>query len=519
LHVTVEATSGRQITVESLQLTSGVFHDRMYEFTDLGHFAGKTFIKYSNDDKMTDNLHVMTKLRTTEPATVFIVKLDSHSLPWLNTEGFATSGFHGVAFSGVRETRHKEWDPSLLTVDHFAASSVWSKTFPAGTISIPGNNGGAGSFLIFMDRPSTDNQYDSRLTAYWESGDCGVHGNDWNWGWCAHTAGHCQLTVETDLCPSGEAELAEFQGTGQVNSFSMDGCNYFYHAQYRCVQIPQQVHGQTEFVGCYVDDSNRDLGDMVGTRDDDGTNSFEKCRARCGDHVYMSLQFGGECFCSNSYATSGVYEVRPESECNMNHLDCTSHSYNCGGTWRNAIYQINHPTHWNMIAHHDYQAYDFFPPTVKDTFTFNAHDETSALFMNIGNLVPADYLRDGKYHFRLVFTDVQSAHTPCEVPGSTPSGTQEAEWTQTSWLTEEEVTGFEVISPSNLDYDRGEGCAFTGLAKSNTPQTAIDGSHNHVYWFQSVGSTTSWNVPGVGGGIPAFFGAMGQTMTLYIQSA
>jgi hypothetical protein len=149
----VEATSGRTITVESLQMNTGVFHDREYNFDSLGHFTGKTFIKYSNDDKHTDHIHVMTKMRTVEPLTVYIVKLESQSLPWLQAEGYERSSYTGVSFSGVRETRHKEWDSSLLTTDHFAAEAVWSKTFPAGTISIPGNNGGDGSFLIFLDRP------------------------------------------------------------------------------------------------------------------------------------------------------------------------------------------------------------------------------------------------------------------------------------------------------------------------------------------------------------------------------
>jgi len=227
---------------------SGVFHDREYNFDSLGHFQGKTFIKYSNDDKMTDHLHVMTKLRTLEPTTVFIVKLDHHGLPWLEMEGYTPSSYAGVSFSGVRETRHKEWDPSLLTTDHFAASAVYSKTFPAGTISIPGNNGGDGSFLIFLDKINPEDEFDSRLSAYWESGNCGVHGNDWNWGWCGNQAGNCPLTVATDLCLSGEAELAAYHGTGAANSYTRDGCNYFWHAQYRCtVHVePTHCYGTTE---------------------------------------------------------------------------------------------------------------------------------------------------------------------------------------------------------------------------------------------------------------------------------
>jgi len=152
LQVTVEATSGRTITVESLQMSSGVFHDREYEFDSLGDFQGKTFIKYSNDDKAIDKDHVMTKIRTLEPVTVFIVKLGDYNMEWLQTGGWTQSHHAGVSFSGVRETRHKEWDPSLLTTDRFEATSVYSKTFPAGTISIPGNQGTDGSFLIFLEK-------------------------------------------------------------------------------------------------------------------------------------------------------------------------------------------------------------------------------------------------------------------------------------------------------------------------------------------------------------------------------
>jgi hypothetical protein len=346
IQLTVEATSGRTITVETLQTHTSVFHDREYTFDTIGHFQGKTFIKYSNDDKVTDHLKVMTKIRTLEPLTVYIVKLDADSLPWLAGEGYSSSAFSGVSFSGVRSTRDKEWDPSLLTTDRFDAFGVYSKTFPAGTISIPGNSGGDGSFLIFVDRPSADDEYDSRLQAYWDSGICGVHGEDHNWGWCHHQQGNCPLSVATDICPSGTAELAAFHGTGAQNSYTRDGCNYFYLAQYRCsphVEVP--VNGEAEFVGCFVDDGNRDLGDMVGTAGDANTNTFALCRERCGDHTYMSLQFGGECFCSNTYGTAAQYTQVDESECsgqNGNAIEpCHSNSYNCGGTWRNAVYQIN----------------------------------------------------------------------------------------------------------------------------------------------------------------------------------
>ena len=95
------ATSGLTITVESLQQHTGVFHDRDNNFDSLAHFTGKTFIKYSNDDKFTDHEHVMTKIRTAEPLTVYIVKLEAHSLPWLQTEGYERLSYSGVSFSGI----------------------------------------------------------------------------------------------------------------------------------------------------------------------------------------------------------------------------------------------------------------------------------------------------------------------------------------------------------------------------------------------------------------------------------
>jgi hypothetical protein len=81
---------------------------------------------------------------------------------------------------------------------------------------------------------------------------------------------------------------------------------------------------------------------MVGNRDNANTNTFELCRAACGDSIYMSLQYGGECFCADQYGNGEQYAQVDESECNAVVEPCRSSSYNCGGTWRQAIYQINH---------------------------------------------------------------------------------------------------------------------------------------------------------------------------------
>ena len=42
-------------SLSRLSTSTGAFHDREYAFGSLGYFTGKTFIKYSNDDTLTDD--------------------------------------------------------------------------------------------------------------------------------------------------------------------------------------------------------------------------------------------------------------------------------------------------------------------------------------------------------------------------------------------------------------------------------------------------------------------------------
>ena len=137
------------------------------------------------------DFHQTKKIRKVEPSTVHLVKLADHGLPWLIGQGFTPSVNVGLSFHGQRvinrddvagegeDTRHKEWhsetrkaehgwdsDPNppngydwsqwnINTDDSYDLSSVYSKTFQAGTSSLPGNNGCVGSFLIFHERPSS----------------------------------------------------------------------------------------------------------------------------------------------------------------------------------------------------------------------------------------------------------------------------------------------------------------------------------------------------------------------------
>jgi len=148
--IEVQSTSGRPISVVTPQVGSNTFHDRDYVFRSLGSMRDLSQVMYSNDDKVTDFSHIMTQIRINEPMTVYIVKLEEKSLPWLETEGYTQQRRReGVTFSGTHTTAF-DWS-SPLTVNDFDASHVWSRVFKAGTVSIPGNNGGAGGFLMFLE--------------------------------------------------------------------------------------------------------------------------------------------------------------------------------------------------------------------------------------------------------------------------------------------------------------------------------------------------------------------------------
>ncbi len=54
------------------------------------------------------------------------------------------------------------------------------------------------------------------------------------------------------------------------------------------------------YIGCYKDDSNRDLGLRQDTTKGYTENS---CAEFCREYIYFGLQNGGECFCGNSYGT------------------------------------------------------------------------------------------------------------------------------------------------------------------------------------------------------------------------
>jgi len=266
--VTVETSTGLQATLETVTNGAHVFHDREYTFKSIGSFTGIKMVKYSNEDKFIAHDRVQMKLRLQQPMTVYIVTTQGQVLPWLDLEGWTeVPALTGLEYSGVRMTPDKDWSGSLDAIDreeqHYGPGHVFEKTFPAGVVHLRGNGGGAGydwtpnveggygSYLTFVAHPSHPAsphlpvEHDSRLTAYWDAGGCGVHGNDYNADWCGgvvngnHPASHCQefVTVSSSICASEVATLTSYEGDGTCcNSVTINSCNYAYFAQYRCAE-------------------------------------------------------------------------------------------------------------------------------------------------------------------------------------------------------------------------------------------------------------------------------------------
>ena len=83
------------------------------------------------------------------------------------------------------------------------------------------------------------------------------------------------------------------------------------------------------YIGCYVDDSNRDLdhGPGVNPMKYDASS----CNAECKGYNYFSLQAQGQCFCGNAFATAPQYQKRPDAECGG--------AKGIGRAWRNSVYK------------------------------------------------------------------------------------------------------------------------------------------------------------------------------------
>ena len=86
---------------------------------------------------------------------------------------------------------------------------------------------------------------------------------------------------------------------------------------------PLAVNGM-QYIGCYVDDTNRDMGKYYTI-----TTSLGICQALCEGYSFFAMQFGHACFCSDTYSTSSNYPKVADSNCGTNRL---------GAEYKNAVF-------------------------------------------------------------------------------------------------------------------------------------------------------------------------------------
>ena len=155
---------------------------------------------------------------------------------------------------------------------------------------------------------------------------------------------------------------------------------------------------------------------------------------------------------------------------------------------------------------------ELFSSNARSTFLENENDPSQSTFMSIGNLDESNYAdTDGKYKFKLVWDGLQVAS----------ENIKEVTWTQTSWLDNTTITGFEEIGVSGFSSTDTSvvisGARFTGLGKSGSNQCVIDGNGSTSNWWNCVGAINT-HTSNSSTGIPGPLQKIASSMHLYIWS-
>ena len=240
-----------------------------------------------------------------------------------------------------------------------------------------------------------------------------------------------------------------------------------------------------------------------------------------------ALTYGGSCSSSTSIATIGNNTITLNTLSVDTYADCTitvsktifteNSEKKLSGSLTITSFTVSssddsssYSSGWQLIArqvdsdnftdgtHELFDSTSERNPNASSTYLENENDNSSSTFMSIGNLTPSNYVSDGKYKFRLEWDGKTAASLD----------NKSVTWTQTSWLTDSTVAGFQEIGTSG--YVDNSSKRFAGLEKSGIPTSCvIDG--NPGGWFHCVGAIVRW-----GGGIPAPKGTVASSMHLYI---
>ena len=150
-----------------------------------------------------------------------------------------------------------------------------------------------------------------------------------------------------------------------------------------------------------------------------------------------------------------------------------------------------------------------FSSNAKNTFLENDNDSSSSTFMSIGNLNKSYFADNGTYKFKLV----------CDGMQVDSLDNKSVTWTQTSWLDNSTITGFEEISNSGIattDTNVVPSSAqFKGLGLSDANTCVIDGNGGSASWWNCVGAINLHTQSG-STGIPGPMLKVASSMHLYI---
>ena len=245
-----------------------------------------------------------------------------------------------------------------------------------------------------------------------------------------------------------------------------------------------------------------------------------------------AITYGGSCSSSTTIATIGNNTITLNTLSVDTYADCTITvsktiftensekklsgsltitSFTVSSTVSSSDDSSSYSSGWQLIARQvDSDNFtdgtnELFSSNARTTFLQNENDNSSSTFMSIGHLTRSNYVTDGKYKFKLVWDGMQVAS----------ENIKEVIWTQTSWLTDSTIQGFQEIGDSGFN-DMDDGKNFEGLGKSSSNKCVIDGdASRHGNWWNCVGAINT-HTYGDSTGMPGPLRKIASSMHLYI---
>jgi hypothetical protein len=221
------------------------------------------------------------------------------------------------------------------------------------------------------------------------------------------------------------------------------------------------------------------------------------------DNMTFTLDPYGYLTVSTTYLTRVTTGVKDTAGNALSSQYETSSGFTTGNNWQLIARQVDSDNFTDGTN-------ELFSSNARSTLLENENDNSSSTFMSIGNLTPSNYAdTDGKYKFKLVWDGLQVDNLTIK----------EVIWTQTSWLDNSTITGFEELSNSGFSSDNTSvvlsSGRFTGLGASDRSKCVIDGNGGSEHWWNCVG-VVSLHPSGGSTGMPGPLLKIASSMHLYI---